>query len=71
MGGGSRAIMAAMSAVEKAFSLPSAEMPSDSRKLHTWDLCERVWRTEEELKTRGAQHGRVLGEEGADGLHLL
>ena len=33
MGGGGRAIMAAMSAVEKAFSLPSAEMPKDSRNL--------------------------------------
>jgi len=35
IGGGSRAIIAWMSLAEKAFSLPSAEMPSDSRKLQT------------------------------------
>ena len=31
MGGGGRAIIASMSLTEKAFSEPSAEMPSDSR----------------------------------------
>lgn len=33
MGGGGRAIIDSMSLAEKAFSEPSAEMPSDSRKL--------------------------------------
>ena len=32
MGGGGRAIMDSMSLTENAFSLPSAEMPRDSRK---------------------------------------
>jgi len=33
IGGATRLIMFSMSTVEKAFSEPSAEMPSDSRKL--------------------------------------
>lgn len=38
IGGGTRLIMFSMSTVEKAFSEPSAEMPSDSRKLQRAEL---------------------------------